>query len=120
MPRLRWPIGEQIDIHGGGNDLVRQVTTNLLATGEVEPIQETICRGVKAFGVRYYDGTAWQETWDSTTQGKILPLAVEVTLELDEPSPSSASGTGYRMTRVFVVPCGRASQITSSTEAPAQ
>lgn len=91
----------------GGSTLVRAVTTNLLSTREVEPVQEVVCRGVRAFSLRYFDGTAWQDSWDSTTRDNVLPTAVEVTLELKEPPAESQGQTGYRMTRVLLVPCGQ-------------
>jgi hypothetical protein len=100
-----------------GNVIVRQVTTNLLALRTAEPIQETICRGVKAFTLRYFDGSAWQDVWDSTTQGNVLPTAVEVTIELNEPAISSRGDAGYRMTRVLLIPCGQAAANTASTGA---
>jgi prepilin-type N-terminal cleavage/methylation domain-containing protein len=86
--------------------LVRNVTDNLLALVVPDPRQEIICRGVHSFTVQYYDGAAWTPDWDSTqqldNQGKpSLPIAVEVTLELDSPDKSSVS----RLTRTILLPC---------------
>jgi hypothetical protein len=100
---------------GRGVTLVRRVTANLLSPRTVEPRQETICRGVRSFQLRYFDGSAWQDTWDSTTQGNILPVAVEVTIEVDETAASSGSDAGYRVCRVVPVPCGQAGADTAST-----
>lgn len=88
--------------------LMRRVTVNLLAPRTPEPIQEVLCRGVSAFVLRYFDGTTWQNGWDSTTKNNILPIAVEVTIELsgDRLSAPPAS-RGYRMTRVLPIPCGQ-------------
>jgi hypothetical protein len=72
--------------------LVRLVTTNLLPVGGVtpEPNREVIARGLVSFTVRYFDGLAWFDTWDSSlpvipdvpnTQSKQLPRAVEIVLE---------------------------------------
>jgi len=85
--------------------LVRRITTNLLAPTTPEPDQEVLCRGVYAFALRYFDGTDWLETWDSTTQDNQLPAAVEVTLTLRADRPTGFQEAGYHTTRVFLVPC---------------
>jgi prepilin-type N-terminal cleavage/methylation domain-containing protein len=63
--------------------LVRQVTDNLLSQNAQEPIEEILCRNVYALNFRYFDGLRWYDEWDSTEQMDALPLAVEITLELD-------------------------------------
>jgi general secretion pathway protein J len=50
----------------GEHLLVRLVTTNLLADVQPTPEREIIMRGVRSFNLRYYDGTQWQDSWDST------------------------------------------------------
>jgi hypothetical protein len=45
----------------------------------------------------------WTDSWDSTAEQDTLPVAVEVTIEL-QPSGRSQQH-GYRMTRVFNLPC---------------
>ena len=90
---------------GSGQVLVRQVTTNLLSPQEVEPRQEVLCRGVFAFTLAYFDGTDWTETWDSGAAENPLPAAVEVTLQLESPPPGDPAG-GYRLSRIFTIPCG--------------
>lgn len=88
--------------------LKRYTTKNLLSPGTVEPTEEIICRGLSGFDVKYYDGTAWLDEWDSATNDAQLPLGVQVTLTmLDEESVGvRASRLGldkrYRQfTRVF-------------------
>ena len=85
--------------------LIRGITTNLLATETVEPEEEVLCRAVLAFNLRYFDGSDWLDSWDSTTQGDVLPVAIEVTLELEGPEPTQPAGGGYRVSRVFLLPC---------------
>jgi type II secretion system protein J len=82
--------------------LVRAVTRNLLAPVLEQPEEEILVRNVKSFTLRYFDGTAWQDSWDSTTLGDILPTAVEMTLEtnIDDPKPNQPP-TVYRVVRVF-------------------
>ncbi|WP_432799591.1 type II secretion system protein GspJ [Poriferisphaera sp. WC338] len=65
---------------GGAYQLVRQVSSNLLAMEEEEPVVEVVCEGVRHLGFRYYDGYEWLETWDTSGNGQVLPVAVEVSL----------------------------------------
>ena len=86
--------------------LVRQTTRNLLSPTFTEPEEEILCRGVKAFTLRFFDGFGWQEVWDSTAQGDMLPMAVEVTLELETPAAThTAAAQPYRVTRIFYMAC---------------
>jgi type II secretion system protein J len=90
--------------------LVRQITRNLpvLAQQETQPEEEVLCRGVRSFTLRYFDGTTWQDEWDSTTVGDVLPLAIEMTLDLDYPNPRPGQATApYRITRVFPLACAK-------------
>ena len=66
----------------GEQDLVRRVSGNLLADQGVTPDEETVCRNVAGFTLRYYTGSDWQDTWDSTQEDNTVPTAVEVTLQL--------------------------------------
>jgi type II secretion system protein J len=88
------------------NVLVRRTTTNLLSPSTVEPEQEVICRDVFAFNLRYFDGYDWQDNWDSGAQDNALPSAVEVTVQLISDKPEQQAEGGYRISRVFLVPCG--------------
>jgi type II secretion system protein J len=91
--------------------LVRRVIKNLRPTVEPLAEEEVICRNVRSFSVKYFDGLAWQETWDSTTLGDVLPMSVAVTLELDDPTAVASGATPEasvrRMTRVFPLSCGK-------------
>jgi hypothetical protein len=84
--------------------LVRRVTRNLLAIQVPEPDEEVICRGVGGFNLRYYDGSEWVDSWDSTTATIPLPLAVEVTLQLDRKTPDGQAKV-YKYTRVYPLSC---------------
>jgi prepilin-type N-terminal cleavage/methylation domain-containing protein len=85
--------------------LVRLVNRpDWLAMVVTDPQQEVICRGVSSFLMRYFDGSAWVDAWDSTAQGNVLPVAVEVTVELT--NPAGGDKPLYRATRVFALPCG--------------
>lgn len=90
---------------GEGTVLVRRLTRNLLATRVEEPAEEVICRGVRSFDLRYFDGVDWQDKWDSAAQGNALPRAVEVTLELVAATDTGVDEGGRWISRVFQVPC---------------
>lgn len=100
-----------------GDVLVRRMTDNLLAPVVAEPNVEPICRGVRSFTLRYFDGADWLDNWDSNAVGVVLPAAVEVTLELMDPAASSRDAATYRMSRVLPLPCGQAIGSTVTTDA---
>jgi type II secretion system protein J len=62
-------------------------TLNNLLSGSVQenPDEEVLLRNVYGFNVRYFDGTDWQDNWDSGQYDKSLPQAVEVALSLETP-----------------------------------
>jgi type II secretion system protein J len=99
----------QLDTQAKGFLLQRQVTRNLLAPQTPEPEIETVCRGLALMEVRYFDGTAWQDAWDSTTLNNVLPLAVEVSLRW-EATDAGALADGAEApvaSRVILLPCGQ-------------
>jgi type II secretion system protein J len=65
-----------------GKDLVRSVTRNLLPTLQDQPEDQRLLSGVQDVAFSFYDGTAWQEMWDSTQQPAKLPQAIKVELLL--------------------------------------
>jgi type II secretion system protein J len=93
--------------------LVRLTTTNLQTPRTVEPRREVLCRGVYSFNLRYFDGSTWLDNWDSTVTDNMLPLAVEVVLELEDGREAGAAA-GYRAVQVFLVPC--AEPLTDATQ----
>jgi hypothetical protein len=74
---------------------------------------------VRSFTLRYFDGTSWYDGWDSTQVDDSLPLAVQMTLEVQkDPSqplsraanplpPGQADPDLYRITRVIPMSCGK-------------
>jgi prepilin-type N-terminal cleavage/methylation domain-containing protein len=95
----------------GSNDyvLVRRVTPNLLALVPPNPDEEVVCRGVGGFNLRYFNGSAWLTSWNSTDSDldNTLPVAVEVTLQLDRADANGQMQT-HRFVRVFQLPCSTA------------
>jgi hypothetical protein len=64
---------------GPGRDLIRAVTRNLLPMSQPIPPDEkhTLLSGVQSLTFTYYDGTQWDQVWD-TTQQTNLPQAIKV------------------------------------------
>ena len=85
--------------------LVRRITTKLLATEVVTPQEEVLCRAALGLNLRYFDGSEWLDSWDSTVQDNALPLAVELTLELEPPEATEPPARGYRLSRVLLLRC---------------
>lgn len=112
------------ELSGDGRsvNLVRHVTTNLLSPQVVEPAREILCRGVFMFNLRYFNGTDWVDNWDSTTVSNTLPLAIEVTFQLDDDKQANPTIGGYLTSRVYRIPCGdlpsTAAQTAASTTLP--
>ena len=97
---LSLPTGES------GPALVRRVTTQLLAPETPEPREEVLCRNVSRLNIRYFDGSDWLDVWDSTTQNNLLPLAVEVAMEVKLQDESGNKTMVRTARRVFLLPCG--------------
>jgi type II secretory pathway pseudopilin PulG len=107
----------------GSNDfvLIRRVTRNLLPPSvQPEPDEEIICRGVVNFTLQYFDGSNWNPTWDSTAENNELPAAVQVILELQEPSADGKTQT-VRYTRNIALTTSMAAldpSVNSGTSMP--
>jgi len=85
--------------------LVRRLTLNLLATRVEDPVEEVLCRSVRSFDLRYFDGLDWQDAWNSSSRDNALPLAVEVTLELVGGPNTGMEEGEHSFSRVLQVPC---------------
>ena len=65
--------------------LVRTAETNLLAVAtDSEPAALVVLDDVAAFTVSGYDGSVWQDGWDATVQGNVLPAALRVRVDFAE------------------------------------
>ena len=73
---------------GNGLDLVRSVTRNLLPVMQEEYSDQHLLGGVENLTFQYYNGSAWVDTWDSTTTSStssttnLLPQGIRVQLTL--------------------------------------
>jgi type II secretion system protein J len=69
----------------GTQDLYRSITRNLLTTGTPDVEDQLLLSGVADLHFSCYDGSQWQDTWDTTDTSGIstnLPLAVRVSIQL--------------------------------------
>ena len=99
---------------GSDSILVRRVTANLLAPSTPTPVEEVLCRDVMSFNLRYFDGTAWVDSWDSGTRDNTLPIAVEARLKIRILDPAQPDADGYELVREFLLPCGSVPSDTST------
>ena len=99
----------ELGIRGDVNPpvLVRRVQRNLEPSADAKVEEEIICRDVRSFSLRYFDGTNWQEDWDSTVMGDVLPLSVAMTIELNDPNNPAPLRSTRRVTRVIPLACGK-------------
>ncbi|MDP6957194.1 MAG: prepilin-type N-terminal cleavage/methylation domain-containing protein [Planctomycetota bacterium] len=96
--------------------LVRIKNGDLLSSIEVENEDEEaqeIGPNVVFFGLRYFDGSDWQESWDSTLS-LTLPHAVEITLTLRV--PQSEDETQSFTGKIFLPVAAETPTLTEGTE----
>ena len=94
------------DPEEGDNILVRRTTANLLAPTMPEPREEILCRRVVLLDLSYFDGTSWQDEWDSSAHENALPLAIRVTIGVRNPDALTDEESVYRLARTIRIPCG--------------
>ncbi len=71
-------------VAAAGQDLIRAVTRNLLATIEEEPTEQWLMGNVERIEFLFYSGTDWRDSWDSTTEESVLPKAIKFRIHLAE------------------------------------
>ena len=96
----------------GASTLVRRVTRNLLPASQAQYDEEILCHDVRSFSLRYFDGVAWQEEWDSTIYDDSLPAAIAITLELGD---VNSDKPGQRISRVVPLACAKPSVASGGT-----
>jgi prepilin-type N-terminal cleavage/methylation domain-containing protein len=112
-----------IDQPNGSNDfcLVRRVWNNVQTLNPnfdvTNPDQEeVICRGVESFTVQYYDGYEWLDYWDSTQQDNQIPVALQITMEIDPPAGTTdRNAQPKKYTQVIQLPCSNAANDPNAT-----
>jgi general secretion pathway protein J len=96
--------------------LVRRIGRNLLTDSAFEIEEEPLITGLASFEVRYFDGYDWLDEWDSELVGNVMPHAVEIVMEFDQPAPIDPS-RNYRLRQVIPLPLGKEPALTDSTGA---
>lgn len=75
---------------GGGQELVRSITRNLLTTTQQIPEEQLLLEDVELLQFSFFDGNQWRQVWDantttaSGTNELTMPLAVEVLIQQTE------------------------------------
>ncbi len=64
-----------------GQDLVRYVNRNLLATTTVTPDTQLLMSDVERVDFECYDGAQWRNTWDTSAGDTNLPTAVRIRIQ---------------------------------------
>jgi len=91
--------------------IVRKVTTNLLSPKTLNTEEEILCGNVRSLNLRYYDGSDWQDDWDSSDNDDSLPKAVEITIVLENDEDADKGDEKkdeedlYEYTEIIILPC---------------
>jgi type II secretion system protein J len=103
--------------------LIRRITRNLLSPRDLDPQEQVLCRNVTSLNLRYFDGDAWLEEWDSTADANSLPLAMEVDIQLAYAmtngagaSQSQSQSQTRRLVQSFDIPCGGEAPTATESE----
>lgn len=94
--------------------LVRRVRRQLLNPVKQTPVDQVLCQRVISFGLLYYDGSYWTDSWDSTARSNRLPQAVQVSIEVAGDPQERGESNSIRQSRVFRIPCAEPSSSSSS------
>lgn len=85
IQRVTYELKQPTDRSAAGQDLVRSVTRNLLAVTTPEVDDQFMMSGVASIKFSCFDGSQWQDTWDTTSQTSAntnLPVAVRVDIQM--------------------------------------
>jgi len=84
---------QETTVNEDGKDLIRGVTHNLLPSEEESPEEECLLHGVRSLQFGYYDGEAWQDSWDGTTQTDRSVLAIGLRVDFQPAEGNEARST---------------------------
>ena len=85
IQRVTYELKTPTDASAVGRDLYRSVTRNLLAVSTPDVTEQLMLSGVRSVKFSCYDGTQWDDTWDTTNPTATytnLPLAVRVDIQM--------------------------------------
>jgi len=97
-----------------GQDLVRSVTRDLLATITPVPEDQWMLGHVQNLTFDCYDGTQWRNTWDTTSGDTNLPIAVRVTIQLAGEGPDDPHAREPIVLLVPIDSLARTNQVPSA------
>ena len=93
---------EESNVH----TLVRGITKNLLSPKSLDPYEEVLCKNIRSFNLRYFDGYDWEDEWDSSSHDDNLPEAVEINIVFEKrKNDKSDEEDVYSLTCAFSLPC---------------
>ena len=82
VQKVAYGLRQPANRNGGGSDLYRSITRNLLATITPQPEDQWMMSGVESLQFSCYDGTQWRDTWDTSVTDTNLPTAIRVRILL--------------------------------------
>ncbi len=94
IQRVTYELRQPTDRAAAGRDLIRSVARNVMDLTTPDVADQLMMSGVADIKFTCYDGTQWQDTWDTTSPTTVntnLPLAVRVDIQLAGNSAASAT-----------------------------
>jgi type II secretion system protein J len=82
--KIEYALDEEAEDGETGSALKRSVTRNLLASIADEPETSLLLKGAKSLEFSYYDGSTWEDFWDSAARDGAIPEAVKARIEFAE------------------------------------
>ncbi len=115
--RIAFAVGPMQDPTTGLSEtcLVRRTTRNLLSPTALLPEDEVLLRGIQNLALRYFDGTTWQLTWDSSLLENALPALVEISIEILPRAVDERAPIPYRASRTVLIACASTTSTSTSS-----
>ncbi len=83
LQKVRYELVASSDrANAKGQELVRIITRNILATATEQQDEQLLVSGVESIEFLCYNGSDWRSTWDTAAGDTGLPLAVKVRVQL--------------------------------------
>jgi type II secretion system protein J len=85
IQRVTYELKQPTDHNAAGKNLVRSIVRNLLTVTTPDVEDQLMLSGVESVKFTCFDGSQWQETWDTTGATSTytnLPLAVRVDIQM--------------------------------------
>lgn len=107
-----------------GMDLFRAVARNLLPATQDETDDQFLMNGVDTVNFQYFDGTSWQDTWDSTLADTAtglsnnLPAAIKVQLQLHNENPRAGTPAPLELVVPIMVLARTNASVALTEESP--